>query len=320
METANTQILDASIKHSVGLQRYSAGVVKQIIALLNKVDDDLVKQILKLDPTAVSGSYSRARLEKLLEAVRAVNGEAYAAVKKELTGELKGLAAHEADFQARMITSSIPIQMDIVKPSASQLYASVKARPFQGRFLAQWFDGLEQGAQQRVASAIQIGFVEGEGIEAIIRRVRGSRSQQYRDGALEINRRSAQMVVRTAINHTANVARQETYKQNEGVIKGWQFVATLDSRTCFVAGTQVLTPIGLRAIEELQPGDDVIGGSRDVRKVEGTAKSSRNLMARVTLSNGEELVCTADHMFLTNNGEWKDAQDLTVGESLASVL
>ena len=247
MATANETLLDASIKHSIGLQRYSAGVVKQIIALLNKVDDDLVKQILKFDPTAVSGSYSRARLEKLLEAVRAVSGEAYAAVKKELTGELKGLAVHEADFQARMITSSIPIQLDIVKPSASQLYAAVKARPFQGRFLSQWFDGLEQGAQQRVASAIKIGFVEGESIDKIIRRVRGTRSQQFRDGALEINRRGAQGVVRTAISHTANVARQETYKANEDVIKGERYTATLDTRTsavCISLDGQVF-PLGV---------------------------------------------------------------------------
>lgn len=231
MATANEELLDASIRHSVGLQRYSSGLVKQVITLLNKVDDDLVKQILKYDPTAVSGSYSKARLEKLLEAVRAVNVEAYSAVKSKLNAELKGLAAHEADFQARMINSAVPIQLDIVKPSASHLYAAVQARPFQGRFLKDWYAGLEEGAQQRIASAIQMGFVEGESIDKIIRRVRGSRAQQFRDGALEINRRSAQMVVRTAINHTATVARNETYKQNEDVIKGVRWVSTLDTRT-----------------------------------------------------------------------------------------
>lgn len=231
MPTANEELLDRSIRHSIGLQRYSSGVVKQIIGLLNTVDDDLVAQILKYDPTAVSGSYSKARLDKLLEAVRAVNVEAYASVKSAMKTELTGLGAHEADFQSRMITSSVPISLDLVKPSAAQLYAAVQARPFQGRFLKEWFAGLEQGAGQRVASAIQIGFVEGESIDRIIRRVRGTRAQQFKDGALEINRRSAQMVVRTAINHTATVARNETYKQNEDVIKGVRWVSTLDTRT-----------------------------------------------------------------------------------------
>ena len=256
MPTANEELLDRSIRHSIGLNRYSSGVVKQIIQLLNQVDDDLVAQILKFDPTAVSGSYSRARLEKLLEAIRAVNKEAYAAVKKELTGELRGLAAHEADFQSRMITASVPIQLDIVKPSASQLYAAVEARPFQGRFLKDWFAGLEQGAQQRIESAIQIGFVEGESIDKIVRRVRGTRANQFRDGALEINRRSAQGVVRTAISHTANVARQETYKANEDVIKGERYTATLDSRTslqCSSLDGQVF-PVGVGPRPPQHPG------------------------------------------------------------------
>jgi hypothetical protein len=36
-------------------------------------------------------------------------------------------------------------------------------------------------------------------------------------------------MVRTAVNHTANSARQIMYEQNQDVLDGWQFVAVLSS-------------------------------------------------------------------------------------------
>ncbi len=232
--TANEELLDRSIRHAVGLQRYSAGVVRKIIAQLNRVDEDLVAKLLKHDPTAVSGSYSRKRLEKLLEAVRDVNTEAYATLRKDLNSELRALATHEANFQRQIVNASVPVNLDIVKPSSAQLYAAVQARPFQGRHLRDWYRGLEQAARARIREAIRLGFIEGETIDQIVRRVRGTRARRFKDGVLEINRRSAQTVVRTAVNHTANVARSEVYRANEGVIKGVRWVSTLDTRTSMI--------------------------------------------------------------------------------------
>jgi len=85
---------------------------------------------------------------------------------------------------------------------------------------------LEAAAFARVRDAIRQGFVEGQTTDQIVRRIRGTRANQYRDGILEISRRSAESVVRTAINHTANVARQELYKANDDLIDSWRFVAT----------------------------------------------------------------------------------------------
>lgn len=229
--TVNDDLLDLAVRHQVYLTRYSTATVRKIIALLNRVDGDLAAQIQRFDPAAVDGAWSQKRLEKLLVAVRVVNRDAYNQVGKELTAELKALAAYEGAYQARSITSALPVIMDIVTPSAEQLYAAVSARPFQGRVLKEWGKDLEAAAFAKVRDAIRQGYVEGQITEQIVRRIRGTRAGQFRDGILEINRRSAESVVRTAINHTATTARQETYKANADVVGSWRFVATLDGRT-----------------------------------------------------------------------------------------
>lgn len=228
---ANDDLLDLAVRHQVSLQRYSNSTVRKIVALLNRVDADLMVQIQRYDPGVVSGSWSQKRLEKLLEAIRVVNRDAYNQVGKELTKELKDLAAYEGVYQVNSLKSAIPIAVDIVSPTAEQLYAAVNSRPFQGRVLKEWGKDLEAAAFSKVRDAIRQGYVEGQTTDQIVRRIRGTRAAQYRDGVLEINRRSAESVVRTAINHTANTARQELYKANEDLIGSWRFVATLDART-----------------------------------------------------------------------------------------
>lgn len=238
MVTANESLLDQSISHQIGLYRFSTATIRKIIALLNRADDDIVKQIMKYDPTEVKGEASRKRLQKLLDAVRDVNAEAYASLTKQLDDELKGLAGYEGEYQAAMIASATVVRVDVVTPTSSQLWAAVNARPFQGRFLKDWYAGLEAGAQARLRDAIRIGFTEGETIDQIVRRVRGTAAQQYRDGILEVSRRGAETLVRTAVNHTANAARNHLYTQNPSVIKGVRWVATLDGRTTLLCASR----------------------------------------------------------------------------------
>lgn len=60
---------------------------------------------------------------------------------------------------------------------------------------------------------------------------------------------------------------------------------------------------------------------RSLVPTEGTALLSapsghHKPMVRVTLDNGEQITCTADHPFLTKSEEWVEAEDLTTGQRL----
>ncbi|TBE67435.1 minor capsid protein [Rhizobium ruizarguesonis] len=232
MPTANEEALDASVRHQIGLLRYSSSVVRKVVGLLNRVDDRLVNELMKRG--IGDQGFTQSRLELLLDSVRSIIAEAYGRATTSLTDELKALSSYERDFQLGLLGNALPVRLDLIKPTSAQLFAAVTARPFDGRLLKDWYGDLEAGAYRRLRDTIRMGYVEGRTTDQIVRDVRGTRSQQYKDGVLEISRRGAEATVRTAVNHTATVARNETYKENSSVIKGVRWVSTLDARTSAV--------------------------------------------------------------------------------------
>lgn len=229
--TANDDLLDATIRHQIGLHRYSTHTLRKVIAMLNRIDPRLRAQIKKHDPAQPGGSWSRKRLELLLRSVRDILDEAYTAINDEVDQSVAALAAYEPQYQADMLRNVAPVVLDIVVPASAQVYAGVHARPFSGRLLRDWYAGLAAGAQKRVRDAIRHGYIEGKPTQDIVRELFGTRAARYSDGVLEGSRRGVEALVRTALSHTANAARDIVYEENSAVIKGWLFVATLDART-----------------------------------------------------------------------------------------
>jgi SPP1 gp7 family putative phage head morphogenesis protein len=234
MPTINETILDGSIRHMVFLERYKIGTVRKIIALLNKSDADLRDQLAaRLSGITARGYKLSAnetkRLEDLLSELTKLRSDMYSLADQETREQIKELAVYEADFQARIIESAVDVEL--TRPAASQVRAAALSRPFQGRLLREWYKGLEDKDAFRLRDAVKIGITQGQTTDQIVRRVVGTRANQYRDGILEVSRREAEAVVRTAIAHTANQASEDLYAANADIIKGVQWVSTLDSRT-----------------------------------------------------------------------------------------
>lgn len=229
-DSVNDLLMDASIRHQIGLQRYSTATVRKILKLLNRVDTDIVGLLAQEEPGART-AIGRRRLERMLARVREIVQEAYEQVNPTLSDEMLELAKYEVEYNENVLNRVVPITLDLSSPTVEQLATIVNARPFQGRLLKEWASSLEEDAFRRVRDAIRTGYSEGETIDQMVRRIRGTRSRGYRDGIIEINRRNAQGVVRTAIGHVANSARIELYSANEDLISAIVWVSTLDGRT-----------------------------------------------------------------------------------------
>lgn len=236
MASVNEELQERAIRHALALNAYGRGLSDKIVRLLNSADADLVEKLAARlvaikDRGFDTGPATTKRLKALLDEIRAINAALYTDVEAALTDELVEFSAAEAGFQKAAIDPAIGVELGTGLPSATRLKAIVTETPIQGRLLSTWVRDMDAGRVGRIEQAIRLGMVEGETTDQIVGRIRGTKAARYADGVLDISRRSAQAMVRTAVSHVSNVAAQETWKANAHVMKGWQFLATLDGRT-----------------------------------------------------------------------------------------
>lgn len=232
MATAE-DIHNQAVLHRIALNRYSTSLVRKVLAQLNRVAADLVARILRAD----NEGRDPRQLERMLEEIRALQADGWTVLRSRLNTDLDALAGAELDFAERLVrlgSTAASVDAIATAPSAAQVIAAVNSRPFQGRFLREWLSEAEEGAAKRVRETVRQGFIEGRSVAEIARLIRGTRALQYRDGILEISRRGAEAMVRTAVTHVSAVASQETYAAMGDLVVGVEWVSTLDSRTTVI--------------------------------------------------------------------------------------
>ena len=226
----NKKLRDEAIYHRVSLIGYENNLIKESLKLLEIVDKELTAQLYVALEDLSPSNFKISRLESMLASSKSLKS-----VTDYLLGELSLLSEHESNYQYSLFESLLP---DIVKRkyplmqiSPNQIFAAVKAKPFQGWLLSEWASNIEDDRVKRVANAVRTGYATGETTEQIIRRVRGTKKNRYKDGVLEAGKRNVSSVIRSAISHTAAVARESFGNANNDIIKGKQWLSTLDIGT-----------------------------------------------------------------------------------------
>lgn len=315
----NDTLLHAAIDHSIDQTRYSSGVIRRIIAILNKADSHLFLRLTAALEQMPPDAFSVQRLESLLAEVRDLNARAYATIRQNLESELADLVRYEIGYQQQLFEHVLPVQVGFASVSVETAYAAAMARPFQGRLLSEWAAGIESDRMARIRDTIRIGFVEGQTVADMVRQLRGTQARGFEDGIIQIDRRNAESIVRTAVSHTANFARQRFYEGNSGLIKGLRWVATLDGRTspiCRARDGKVF-PVnsGPRppAHWNCLPGTSKIKVSGSITRA--YKRPYEGQLFIIKTASGRELSCTPNHPILSDRG-WIPAQSLNLGDNV----
>lgn len=235
MATINGKLQSESIAHRLYLARYELNVAGKMLKVLNDADAELSARLLIALEDMPRGNFTTDRIISMLGSVRQLNQGLVNSWYSALTDELLAFSEYESGYQYSLFDALMP---DIVKQkyplfsvTPQQVFAAATAEPFQGKLLRDWADNLETDRITRLANAVRNGFLLGDTSEQIVRSVRGTKARGYKDGVLETSRRNASAIVRTAVSHTAAVARDEFAAQNSDYIKGKKWLSTLDTRT-----------------------------------------------------------------------------------------
>ncbi len=224
--SANDDLFDATLRHQIGLRRLASSEVKAILALLEKSDGELTRQIERRLRKSLA-PISTHRLKLILKDVRVLRGEVFKAMRSRSRSGLTDIAGAEQDFAKRTMEAIVPVEINFATVSAERLRAAVTTEPFAGganaaRTLQQWWGRTQAADQARIMGAIQLGSIQGETVDQMVSRVRVGTG---------MTRANAEAVVRTGINHVSNSAREKFFDANADVIQALRWTATLDGRT-----------------------------------------------------------------------------------------
>ncbi|PHM22228.1 phage minor head protein [Xenorhabdus ehlersii] len=237
MKSINEMIMDELIAHSLFSGRYSTGVARRMVKALNEFDAELTASlIVALDDANIdTDSFTMRRLESLLFGVRAINKNAVESAFSVLSREMLEHAHYEIGYYPSLFGSLLPDailrQYPLVGITEEMLYSSVMARPFQGKLLSEWADGLEKDRMARISNTVRNGYLNGESAVEIGRKIRGHANQGYKDGSLQMSRANATTIAKTAVSHLQAVAREQFVDANRDILDCKRWVSTLDNKT-----------------------------------------------------------------------------------------
>ena len=221
-------MIDQITRHQIYLQRLGSQLANSFDPYLIETDK-LIREILSRGEMETVGQYKSV----MSEVRKAVIGQ-YTAYTEEVTGELEELAEYESSWVADLLKS---ITTGLAIATAGKLaWQWSRTRPVtmsgnQAYLLDDLLSTFAKNNTDRVLAVIRNGFYQGLTSADMIKQIRGTKANQFKDGILNTTRRYASAIVRTASNHVTNQSKQATAKANQDIVKGWMFVATLDRNT-----------------------------------------------------------------------------------------
>lgn len=234
MKTANEKLLDKLIGHEVDLQHLSNAQVVAIIKILNSKDADLRASLIAAIDN-LGQNLSAASVDAALSTVLRLNQSTFVDIRQAIDQATDGVISYEIAFQQGALQAVIPAVVQESFPIAAAQFSQVKAiaqaRPFQGRLLREWLDGIEASRAASVRDAVRAGVVEGRTTAEIVRNIMGTRAEKYADGILQKSRREIEAVVRSAVSSTAEAASDKAFEANSDIISHVEWISTLDTRT-----------------------------------------------------------------------------------------
>lgn len=237
--SVNARLQDRAIAHAIYFQRLKTQTVRDIVGFMNRrVIPEMERTVAtRLAAGERLSASVTARLEIVRDGLRGVAFAGFEESRLRLSDALERIAEYEAQWQAATANRILPaIDVAYELPSPATLRALVETQPFEGRVLKDWWGGVAADAQVRIDDVVREGVASGRTTPEIMARITGD--EGVGDAPFRALRRNAEAVVRTATQEVSTAARMETYRENDDLVKGWQFVATLDARTTLICASE----------------------------------------------------------------------------------
>ena len=235
--------------HAISLKHMESAKKRRVLGFLHTMEQDILSQMegrgLQYQGL-IAGVNREARLNAMLHQIRETISTNYNHLKKDSREFLTDFVSMETMEQVDLMNSAIRMPLFNVVMTQNAIETIVDKSLIRGAIMSNWWDRQQENAQNRIITQIQLGFAEGEGIGDLRRRIIGKATGKWRQvivngqkrriyervgGIVDVSKREADALVRTAIQTLSGNVRTKIYEQNDDIVDQVESLATLDART-----------------------------------------------------------------------------------------
>lgn len=222
-----SNLLDGVTRHQIFVQRYAAGREREAAAVIEKLINT-VNSRLASDIT----EFSRGRLEAILFDLEQYAKVTLAAFSALTVQEALRFAEYETGFNERLLGQNISASLTVPAPnqvSAAMFSSVMQVEPKRGYTIEQALRMFEGKKSAQIVDTIRSGVILGDTrqqITSALMNIKGLEKQQ------------AATLTRTITNHVSTESRMLFMKENEELLEGYEWVATLDSKTSLICSSR----------------------------------------------------------------------------------
>lgn len=219
-------------RNQVLLERLKVGEHKKFLPFLKRIE----KEVRAALSDAGDSIETKKRLNTLISDVTATQKAIYDDYNKQLSLDLGDVGVQQAAFEAKSY-EKVAVAFESTVPTAAQVLTAIRVNPLQvegytgNPLLEPFIKDWSKKEIQRVNNVITQGFYQGQTNAQITKNLRGTKANRFNDGDLAKINRSNKTLVRTAVQHASQQARTAVMKENDDLIKGYEWVSVLDSKT-----------------------------------------------------------------------------------------
>jgi SPP1 gp7 family putative phage head morphogenesis protein len=231
-KTVNEILRSTSVTNQIFLERYKNNAVKEFLKVINRLDANIRKRLLSQSDK----TWTKNRLERQQKEIKKIRKELDKLLAEETTKQGKALTKTTMQIEQKTINAAIQpfINVSTTLPTTNTVWSSIISKPFENKLIKEHFKDWSATHTKIIVNGLQKAFIEGRTINQAVSEIFGTVSAKFKDGALQPSRSAIETVVRTSINHMSNTAKDIFYQENDDIVKGYQWVSTLDSRTSLI--------------------------------------------------------------------------------------
>lgn len=206
------------------LDQYEAESLQSILATYDAARAEILAGFEARYATMTD--WRAARAEAVLGEVEAMT----AGLRQTLSDQYGAMTVTAGTASAAEAVSALSlgglVSVNAVALSPQQFRQFFLDMPICGHKLTRWVDAsFSATVQEQIRQALGVGVIRGEGTRALVKRL---------EDGLGMARNEATTLTRTFVAAANNAARDEVYKQNADVVKGWRWHTAGDNHVCLL--------------------------------------------------------------------------------------